>query len=70
MLTEISGDFDVWIQRSYRDVLSSYISEQIDDRKQELLLEIDKIEDTLAYMKQLETMFDELTDFIHQNIEL
>lgn len=67
MISEISKEFDVWIQHSYRDVLWEYLNEQTDYKKQEILLEKDKIEDTLAYIDQLETSCGNLAQFIQDH---
>lgn len=67
MVSEISKEFDVWIQHSYRDVLWEYLNEQTDYKKQEILLEKDKIEDTLAYIDQLEISCSNLAQFIQDH---
>lgn len=64
MVSEISREFDLWIQHSYRDVLWEYLNEQTEYKKQEILQEKDKIEDTLAYVEQLEKMCGNLEQFI------
>lgn len=68
MISEISGEFDVWIQHSYRDVLWEYLNEQTEYKKQEILQEKDKIEDALAYIGQLEIMCGNLKQFIENNL--
>ncbi|MCM1234641.1 MAG: dynamin family protein [Ruminococcus flavefaciens] len=65
MISEISKEFDVWMQHSYRDVLWEYLNEQTEYKKQEILREKDKIEDTLAYIEQLELMCNNLEQFIN-----
>ncbi|MCM1046987.1 MAG: dynamin family protein [Clostridiales bacterium] len=67
MTSEISGEFDVWIQHSYREVLWEYLNEQTEYKKQEILQEKDRIEDTLAYIEQLEKMCANLEQFIKKN---
>lgn len=68
MISEISNEFDMWMQHSYRDVLWEYLNEQVEYKKHEILQEKDIIEDTLAYIEQLESMCGELEQFINNNI--
>lgn len=68
MISEISKEFDVWIQHSYRDVLWEYLNEQTEYKKQEILQEKDLIEDTLAYIEQLEVMCGNLEQSINDNV--
>lgn len=64
---QISIKFDEWIQNLFGDI-SEYIDEQTEHKKQEIFQEKGKIEDTLAYIDQLELMCNRLEEFVNNSI--
>lgn len=60
MIDEISDEFDIWIQQSYRGEIEKYLEEQTSSKSDGLDDERQKISDTLAYIAKLKKEYDEL----------